>query len=79
MGNQINFLEDEIKKLREMNSYTRYHITMSGEECQINHDRSHVDKYYPNGHGVIWSGVWHVEWHFNSNCLNHPHVEYWEP
>ena len=62
-----------------MMSYTQYHETASGQQCQVNHDRSHVDRYCPNGHGVRDSGVWHVEWHYNSNCYNHPHVEYWEP
>ena len=58
---------------------TQYHDTICGQQCQINHDRSQEDRYCPNGHGVRWSGIKHVEWHYNSNCYNYPKVEYYEP
>ena len=41
------------------------------ETCTVTHDLSRVSRGCPNGHGIKWTDVWHVEWHSGSYCTHY--------
>lgn len=61
-----------------INSYNTTHTVYyfgQFETCTVTHDRSRVERFCPDGHGVRWTGIWHYLWHSHPYCTD---TGYWE-